>query len=82
MPYMTIYVTLLMFAFFLWCYNTRQVDGAKIFLGFTVVGVCTYIYDFLPQSWTETTPTSMLISIGSLILIAIYGIMQNVKKNE
>lgn len=83
MPYMTIYITLLMFALFLWCYNTGQMDGAKIFLAFTVLGVGTYIYDSLPKSWTKSTPTSMLISIGSLVLVTIYGlIIQEVKKKK
>lgn len=80
---MTILLTILMFALFLWCKSTGEKNGSGsgIFLVLTIGGIFTIIMESLPKSWTETTPTTMLITLIVVVVIVLSAIVSNkVKK--
>ncbi len=78
---MTIILTILMFALFVWCKSTDEKNGAGIFLILTIGGVITFLIESMPKSWTETTPTTMLITLIFVVIVVLYGIVSNkVKK--
>ena len=74
---MTIILTIVMFALFVWCKSTDETTGAGIFLFLTVGGIITIIMEHLPTSWTETTPTTMLITLIVVASILLYSIVSN-----
>ena len=68
---MTFFLTLIMLALCIWCYKTDVKFGALIFLFLTMGGVVTLFIEKLPKSWTETTPTSILISLVFLVAVPL-----------
>lgn len=60
-----------MLALCIWCYKTDVKFGALIFLFLTMGGVVTLFIEKLPKSWTETTPTSILISLVFLVAVPL-----------
>lgn len=71
-----------MLALCIWCYKTDEKNGALIFLFFTMGGVVTLLIEKLPKSWTQTTPTSILISLVFLVAVPLVSfIYQKSKKN-
>ena len=71
-----------MLALCIWCYKTDVKFGALIFLFLTMGGVVTLFIEKLPKSWTETTPTSILISLVFLVAVPLVSlIFQKSKKN-
>lgn len=78
---MTFFLTLIMLALCIWCYKTDVKFGALIFLFLTMGGVVTLFIEKLPKSWTETTPTSILISLVFLVAVPLVSlIFQKSKK--
>lgn len=70
-----------MLALCIWCYKTDVKFGALIFLFLTMGGVVTLFIEKLPKSWTETTPTSILISLVFLVAVPLVSlIFQKSKK--